>query len=66
MELEKKLLKFIRDKKEVTSTEIHRHFNNHVSAQKLNSVLGSLIKAGLIVDEKSTRKRNVVIYKPNS
>ncbi len=66
MELETKLLKFIRNKKEVTSTEIHRHFNNHLSAQKINSVLGSLIKAGLIVKDRSTRIRNVDIYKPNS
>ncbi len=66
MELETKILKFIKDEHEVTSTEIHRYFNNHMSSQKLNSVLSSLIKAGLIVKDKSTRKRNVDIYKPNS
>jgi len=66
MELETKILKFIKAKKEVTRTDLYRYFHNKLSAQKLNSALGSLLKADLIVSGNSTDSRNTQVFKLSS
>ncbi len=66
MELETKILKFIKLKKEVTRTELYRYFHNKLSVQKLNPALGSLLKADLIIAVKSTGSRSTQIFKLSS
>ena len=66
MDLETKILKFIKVKKEITRTDLYRYLHNNISAQKLNSALSSLKKADLIITSNSSGMKNTQIFKLSS
>ena len=63
MGLEKKIMKIINGKREVTKTDLYRSLHNNISAQRLNSALSSLEKAGLVVYDVSISGDKTKIYR---
>jgi len=66
MVLETKIQQFLNSVTEATRTDLYRHFKNNLSASQLNTALGSLLKADIIISARSTEKRNTEVFKLNS